>query len=99
MLNQLERLVREGALEMLRLKYVHGVDDGNHSQPKAYSLWYYMLLENREESDWGSCKRELVWDKMRSDKLMHHFACGWGLEESAEVITAREMRMIKSRNW
>ncbi|KFY97847.1 hypothetical protein V500_01891 [Pseudogymnoascus sp. VKM F-4518 (FW-2643)] len=39
-LNQLERLVREGALEMLRLKYVHGVDDGNHSQPKAYSLWY-----------------------------------------------------------
>ncbi|KFY76887.1 hypothetical protein V499_03578 [Pseudogymnoascus sp. VKM F-103] len=51
----LEWLVREGALEMLRLKYVVGVDDGFENQPEAYSLWYHMLLQNREESDWGRC--------------------------------------------
>lgn len=100
-LNHLERLVRQGALQMLRLKYVDGIDDGNRSKSKAYSLWYYMLLENREESDWGGCRREVVWDKKRSDKLMHQFARSWGLEESAEEeeVTASQMRMIKSRNW
>lgn len=100
-LNQLERLVREGALEMLRLKYVVGVDNNTHNQ--AFSLWLYMLLENREESDWGGCKREMVWqDKMKWHWSKHRLECAWGLEEedeAAEGISPSIMRMIKNRNW
>ncbi|ELR07026.1 hypothetical protein VC83_06755 [Pseudogymnoascus destructans] len=100
MLNQLERLVREGALEMLRLKYVIGVDDGMRNQLKAFSLWYHMLLKNREESNWGRCKRELVReDKMKSDKVMPLLERSWGLEEDKQPVTAWQMRRIKSQNW
>lgn len=99
MLNQLEWLVREGALEMLRLKYVVGVDDGFENQPEAYSLWYHMLLQNREESDWGRCKRELVWeDEMKPDNMLPQLERSWGLKEDT-LVTAYQLGIIKRRWW
>ncbi|OBT77511.1 hypothetical protein VF21_05241 [Pseudogymnoascus sp. 05NY08] len=100
MLNQLERLVREGALEMLRLKYVVGVDDGFRNRTEAFSLWHHMLLENREESDWGRCKRELVWeDKTKSDNRLPLLERSWGLKEDKQPVTAYQLGIIKSRMW
>ncbi|OBU00304.2 hypothetical protein VE01_01523 [Pseudogymnoascus verrucosus] len=100
MLNQLEWLVREGALEMLRLKYVVGVDDGFENQPEAYSLWYHMLLQNREESDWGRCKRELVWeDEMKPDNMLPQLERSWGLKEDTQLVTAYQLGIIKRRWW
>ncbi|KFY76269.1 hypothetical protein V498_09680 [Pseudogymnoascus sp. VKM F-4517 (FW-2822)] len=79
-LNQLERLVREGALEILRLKYLVG-DEHSHCRSKAFSLWLYMLIENREESDWTGCKRELVLHDDNTDWhwTKHQLDCAWGL--------------------
>ncbi|OBT62518.1 hypothetical protein VE03_07977 [Pseudogymnoascus sp. 23342-1-I1] len=99
-LNQLERLVREGALEMLRLQYVVGIELSNRSQ--AFTLWLYMLTENREESDWARCKRELVLqDKTKWHWTKQQLECAWGLreEEVGKGISPRMMSMIKSRNW
>lgn len=101
-LNQLERLVREGALEMLRLKYLVG-DEHSHCRSKAFSLWLYMLIENREESDWTGCKRELVLHDDNTDWhwTKHQLDCAWGLvvEEGKLGVSPNTMRMIKSRNW
>jgi hypothetical protein len=99
MLHQLERLVHDGALKMVRLKYMVGVSgDGNTAN--AFKLWFHILREDREESDWRGCKRELVMeDKTGLEKSMRWLAHSWRLED-AYPLTPRQWRMIRGgRNW
>ncbi|OBT95199.1 hypothetical protein VE01_07632 [Pseudogymnoascus verrucosus] len=76
--DELWRLVQEGALRRLRFVYV----DGGACQRTALQMWRGVLGTSSRDRDWGQCERELVWEdkKMKTDRLREVLARHWGLE-------------------
>jgi hypothetical protein len=77
-LNELLRLVHEGQLGKLRLRYF----DGGACNRNAFNIWMGVLHNIDKESDWGRCEREVVWGEngTKTNKLRQMLARQRGLE-------------------